>query len=86
VWERHPAGQEVLLVLSGAISVYLRDHRDGREPFAALMAGQAFVVPAGQWHRLTVEEPADLLALTPRAETQHERVQPSPPPSHVPAP
>jgi mannose-6-phosphate isomerase-like protein (cupin superfamily) len=38
------------------------------------MSGQAFIVPVGRWHRLTVSEPGDLLAITPRAETQHERV------------
>lgn len=74
VWERHPAGDEVLCVLSGAITVSLRDHGDGTEPVVTLRSGQAVVVPTGCWHRLTVSEPADLLALTPRADTQHERV------------
>ncbi|WP_433887438.1 cupin domain-containing protein [Streptomyces sp. CA-111067] len=75
VWERHPTGQEVLCVLSGTVHVHLRDHDAGNEPFATVTAGHAFIVPAGTWHRLTVAEPADLLAVTPRAETQHERVR-----------
>jgi mannose-6-phosphate isomerase-like protein (cupin superfamily) len=73
VWERHPSGNEVLCVLSGAVNVYFRDHGDA--PVATVTAGQAVIVPIGQWHRLTVSEPASLLAITPRAETQHERVQ-----------
>jgi mannose-6-phosphate isomerase-like protein (cupin superfamily) len=74
VWERHPAGQEVLCVLSGAITAYLRDHDDGGRPVATLGPGRALVVPAGCWHRLTVAEPGDLLVVTPRAGTEHERV------------
>ena len=68
-------GHEVLRVLPGAITVYLRDHGDGKEPVAALTSGRAFIVPAGRWHRLTVSEPADLLAITPRAGTRRERVR-----------
>ncbi|WP_433502469.1 cupin domain-containing protein [Pseudonocardia halophobica] len=75
VWERHPAGEEVLCVLSGAVTVYLRDHGDGRTPAASLTSGRALVVPAGCWHRLTLVEPADLLVVTPRAGTEHERAR-----------
>lgn len=74
VWERHPTGQEVLCVFSGTVNVHLRDQEDDTKPYATLTAGQAFVVPANTWHRLTVTEPANLLAITPRAETQHERI------------
>jgi mannose-6-phosphate isomerase-like protein (cupin superfamily) len=74
VWECHPTGQEVLCVPSGAIHIYLRDHGAGAKPVATLTAGQCFIVPVGQWHRLSVSEPGDLLAITPRVDTQHERV------------
>ena len=70
-WERHPHGHEVLLVFSGALRVYLRD--EGPEPVTTLRAGQSFVVPPGRWHRLAVEEPADLLSITPRSGTEHEK-------------
>ena len=69
VWERHPDGHEVLVVLSGALRVHLRD--EGL--VTTLTAGRSFVVPPGRWHRLTVEEPGDLLSITPRAGTEHER-------------
>ncbi len=74
VWERHPSGDEVLCVLSGVVHVYLRDHGDGTVPVATLTAGQSFVVPVGRWHRLAVVEAGDLLAITPRVDTQHEQV------------
>ena len=71
-WERHPEGQELLFVLSGELAVHLRDH--GRDPVTTLTSGQAFVVPAGQWHRLSVREPGDLVSITPRPGTDHEQV------------
>jgi mannose-6-phosphate isomerase-like protein (cupin superfamily) len=74
VWERHPTGSEVLGALSGAIEVYLRDHDEGSAPVVTLTAGQAFIVPPGQWHRLDVRAPADLLVVTPRSGTEHESV------------
>jgi oxalate decarboxylase/phosphoglucose isomerase-like protein (cupin superfamily) len=74
VWERHPAGSEVLGALSGAIEVYLRDHGEGSAPVVTLTAGQAFIVPPGRWHRLGVHEPGDLLVITPRSGTEHAHV------------
>ncbi len=71
-WERHPVGDEVLYVLSGAVRVHLRADQDA--PPTTLGPGTCYVVPSGQWHRLTVEEPTDLLTITPRANTEHERV------------
>ena len=44
-WERHPHGHELLVVLSGALRVHLREQ--GREPVATLTAGQSFIVPPG---------------------------------------
>lgn len=71
VWERHPHGDEVLCVLAGAVRLQLRDQ--GPDPGATVTAGHSVVVPAGVCHRLDVGEPVDLLAITPRADTEHER-------------
>lgn len=74
VWECHPSGQELLCVLSGAVQIHLRDSGHGIEPVATVTAGQSFIVPVGRWHRLSVIEPGDLLAITPPAGTRHEPV------------
>ncbi|HEY7597379.1 MAG TPA: cupin domain-containing protein [Actinophytocola sp.] len=71
VWERHPTGHEVLVVLSGELHVHLRDR--GNAPAATLTAGRSFIVPAGRWHRLAVVEAGDMLTITPRAGTEHEK-------------
>jgi quercetin dioxygenase-like cupin family protein len=71
-WERHPDGYEVIVALSGVLRVHLRD----QPHVITLTAGKSFIVPPGQWHRLTIDEPGDLLSITPRAGTEHDRVAP----------
>jgi mannose-6-phosphate isomerase-like protein (cupin superfamily) len=68
-WEMHPDGDELLCVVSGAISVVLE--RDGAENTADVSAGRAFVVPRGIWHRVLVREPGKLMFCTPGPRTEH---------------
>ncbi|CAN95411.1 hypothetical protein predicted by Glimmer/Critica [Sorangium cellulosum So ce56] len=71
-WEMHPAGDEILYLLSGAIDVVLQD--EGGERVVALRAGTACTVPQGVWHRMIVHEPGDFLAITFGKGTQHRAV------------
>jgi mannose-6-phosphate isomerase-like protein (cupin superfamily) len=71
VWEMHPAGDELLLLASGSLSVEYR--AGGAERSAPLPAHAAFIVPAGVWHRVVVHEPSVLMAMTPRRGTVHEK-------------
>jgi mannose-6-phosphate isomerase-like protein (cupin superfamily) len=66
--ELHPDGDEILVLVSGAMDVVLE--QDGREIVTSLEPGNAFVVPRGVWHRTVVREPSDLLHLTP-GRSQH---------------
>lgn len=68
-WERHPAGDEILCALSGALEAVVQD-KDG-ERVVTLPAGSAFVVPKGAWHRLVVRAPGRLLAMTYGKGTEH---------------
>ncbi|HEX6120439.1 MAG TPA: cupin domain-containing protein [Dongiaceae bacterium] len=68
-WERHPAGDEFLLLLSGALSVVLEASSGQRE--VPLKAGEAFVVPAGSWHTFVVAQAGDLVFATPGEGTEH---------------
>ncbi len=68
-WERHPAGGEVLILLSGAVDVVL-DQPEG-ERRVPLDAGQAFIVPQGVWHRIVMRKPGDLVFITPGEGTDH---------------
>jgi mannose-6-phosphate isomerase-like protein (cupin superfamily) len=71
-WEMHPAGDEILYMLSGALDVVL-EQPDG-EQVIALRAGTACVVPRGVWHRTVVRVPGDMLAITYGKGTQHRPI------------
>ena len=61
--EVHPDGDELLYLVSGAMSLRL-EYPDG-DVEVELHAGQAVVVPQGVWHKLTLREPGQLLHITP---------------------
>jgi mannose-6-phosphate isomerase-like protein (cupin superfamily) len=71
-WEMHPGGDEVLYLLAGALEVVLEEPA-GERTFG-LRGGQACLVPRGQWHRLVLREPSDLLFITPAHGTRHRAV------------
>lgn len=74
-WERHPAGDEVLLLLSGAVTVVLEDSTGDQR--YEISAGQAFTVPRGCWHRIEVREAGELVFVTAGAGTEHKPMQES---------
>jgi mannose-6-phosphate isomerase-like protein (cupin superfamily) len=67
-WERHPAGEEVVVLLSGRVD--LVQEIDGAERVVPLEPGQAAVNPAGVWHRAIVHEPGSALFITPGEGTE----------------
>src|SRR5262245_32826334 len=71
-WEVHPAGDEILVLLSGELEMVLE--LPGGERRARMKAGETFVVPKGVWHRGIVHKPGELMFITPGAGTQHKPV------------
>ncbi len=72
-WERHPAGEELVLLLSGAATIVLEE--SGKEHEILLDEPGAFVlVPQNVWHTARTDVPATLLFLTPGAGTEHREV------------
>jgi quercetin dioxygenase-like cupin family protein len=69
VWERHPAGEEVVVLLSGRVD--LVQELDGEEVTTSLAPGQATINPTGVWHRSVVHEPGTALFITPGIGTEH---------------
>ena len=66
--EVHPDGDEILYVVSGSVQV-----TGESEPNAAieLHAGEACIVPKGEWHRVHVLEETQLVHITPGPNGDH---------------
>ncbi|MEV5975109.1 cupin domain-containing protein [Streptomyces sp. NPDC051921] len=61
-WERHPAGDELVVCLSGSVTV-TRDV-EGVPDRVVLGPGEAAVNPAGAWHAVDMAGPASILTIT----------------------
>ena len=70
--EVHPDGDEILYVVSGRLSVTLES-----EPNASLElgAGEACIVPKGEWHRVHLLEKAQLIHITPGPNGDHRSLK-----------
>ncbi len=68
--EMHPAGDEIVYLLSGAIDLILFE--DAGERVIPLRGRGACVVPRGVWHTARVLEPSEALHVTRGAGTRHE--------------
>jgi len=68
-WERHPAGDEVVVALSGHQT--LIQEIDGQQHRIELRPGQAVINPRGVWHTADVHQPGSALFITPGRGTEH---------------
>jgi mannose-6-phosphate isomerase-like protein (cupin superfamily) len=68
-WERHPAGEELVVVISGRMT--LVQDLDGAEHRVDLEAGQAAINPRNVWHTSDIAEPCRTLFITPGLGTEH---------------
>lgn len=72
-WERHPAGDEIVVLLSGAMDFVLDDA--GALKAVALRGRRAVVVPAGVWHTARVLEPSEAIFFTRGEGTEHRPLE-----------
>jgi mannose-6-phosphate isomerase-like protein (cupin superfamily) len=68
-WERHPAGDEVVFLISGRVTVI--QEIGGSERSVSLSPGEATINPRGSWHTTAVHEPGKVLFVTPGRGTEH---------------
>jgi mannose-6-phosphate isomerase-like protein (cupin superfamily) len=61
--EMHPDADEVLYLISGSIKVRLE--LDSGDHTVDVVPGQALVVPRGVWHKVTLQEPSQMIHITP---------------------
>ena len=72
VWEMHPAGDEIVYLLTGAVDLVLEEDQGQRT--VRLRGRACCIVPKGVWHRAIVHEPSDVLHITRGKDTQHRPV------------
>jgi len=70
-WERHPAGDELVCLLSGRVELLLDDGEQRQA--VTLGVGEAAIVSAGTWHRALVHAPSRLLFVTPTPQRTQQR-------------
>ena len=68
-WERHPEGDEIVIVLAGR-GEFVQEI-DGEERRMPIGPGSALVNPRGVWHTADVEEPLTAVYVTPCPGTEH---------------
>jgi hypothetical protein len=75
VWERHPAGEELVLLLAGAAELIV--DQDGAQRVVRLdRAGDYVLIPGGAWHTARTSVPTTMLFVTPGAGTEHKPLEP----------
>jgi mannose-6-phosphate isomerase-like protein (cupin superfamily) len=73
MWERHPAGEELVMLISGVVTVVLED--SGQERAVQLdVPGSYVLIPQNVWHTAKATVPSTMLFLTPGAGTEHRPV------------
>jgi mannose-6-phosphate isomerase-like protein (cupin superfamily) len=68
-WERHPIGDEIVLVLDGSTTVIVRSNGEDRP--TSLMRDDLFVVPANTWHRFSGSSKLKVMTITPQPTDHH---------------
>ena len=71
-WEMHPAGDEVLVLLDGRMTLILDEPAGERR--VEITAGSTCIVPKGVWHRALVPEVSRFLGITYGAGTTHRPI------------
>ena len=72
-WEVHPAGDEIVCLLSGDVTMVL--DRNGVEEVVHLRdPGSFLIVPKGTWHTARTSVPTRMLFVTPGEGTQNRPI------------
>jgi mannose-6-phosphate isomerase-like protein (cupin superfamily) len=72
-WERHTAGDEIVMVVDGRTTIFFL--LGDEERAASLGPGELVVVPEGTWHRFETPDFVKVLSVTPQP-TDHSSDRP----------
>lgn len=71
-WERHPAGEELVMLLDGDVELVL-EIEGGEKRVALTRPGSYVLVPTNTWHTAKVRAPSRMLFITPGEGTENRR-------------
>jgi len=71
-WEMHPAGEEVLVLIEGRMTMILDE--PGGERRVEMTPGATCIVPRGIWHRALVPQVSRFMGITYGAGTAHRPI------------
>lgn len=71
VWEIHPNGDELVLLMSGCVTLVL-DRPDGQVSVTLEKPGSYVIVPRDTWHTAKTSQSTRLLFMTPGEGTRNE--------------
>lgn len=69
-WEMHPAGDEVVLCLTGCMTLH-QQFPDGSKTTVTIGAGEYAINPPGVWHTADIEGTTSALFITAGWGTEH---------------
>lgn len=69
-WEMHPLGDEVVLCVSGRMTLH-QQQTDGSTASTTIGAGEYAINPPGCWHTADIESEATALFITAGLGTEH---------------
>ena len=69
-WERHPNGDEIVMVVEGETNLILL--KDGIEAENTLAKGELLIVPKNIWHRFVTDDGVQVMTVTPQP-TDHSQ-------------
>ena len=69
-WERHPAGDETVVLVSGQVRMVLEE-AGGERSVELEKPGDFVIVPKGIWHRAETDRPTTMIFLTPGEGTEN---------------
>lgn len=72
-WERHPAGEELVMLVSGA-AVLLLEENGAERAVELATPGDFVLVPKGTWHTAKTKVSTTMLFLTPGDGTEHRAI------------
>jgi len=70
-WEIHPAGDEIVVLLSGRADMVL-DRGGNHEVSPLAQLGAFVIVPKGIWHTARISTPTSMLFVTPGEGTENK--------------